>query len=385
MIPHHQNRILFLYMVPETGHQKAAEAIMKAASYMNPRVDCVSLEMIKYSYPVIGNVFNKMYLEMLKRAPGIWDYLYDNPDVEEITRDARSFLTQLSSFRTRNLLRKYQPKAVVCTQAVPAIAMAAEKRKGHLKVPLIGVVTDFGVHTYWIHPEIDLYLVGHEDVKKDLMKKGILENRIRVTGIPIMPSFGVTHDVTMIRHKLKMNPHKKTILVMGGSRGMGSLDELVAAIQTIPTPFQMIVICGRNRSMHKKILEAVKDKEDCHVFGYVKDMSPLMSASDLLITKPGGLSCSESLAKQLPLVLTNPIPGQEERNVRFLLNHQVAKFARTTEDLIHVVSDLLRHPKKIQAMRQRARPISKPHSAWEGARYIFDAINDQHPYSSDLF
>src|SRR5579864_6658492 len=112
-----KTNLLFLYMVPETGHQKAAEAIMEAVSYMDPAAECTGLDAVGQAYPIIGSVFNRMYLQMLKRAPGIWDYLYDNPDVEEVTRDAREVLTFLSSFRTKQILKRHHPSAVVCTQA----------------------------------------------------------------------------------------------------------------------------------------------------------------------------------------------------------------------------------------------------------------------------
>lgn len=126
-------RLLFLYMVPETGHQKAADAIMKAINYMDPRMECVGLDGVSQAYPVLGNMVNQMYLQLLKTAPGIWDYLYDNPDVEEVTRDVRGFLSLISSFRMGRIIKKYQPAAVICTQAVPAIALAALKKGGDSK------------------------------------------------------------------------------------------------------------------------------------------------------------------------------------------------------------------------------------------------------------
>jgi processive 1,2-diacylglycerol beta-glucosyltransferase len=374
--------LLFLYMVPETGHQKAAEAIMEAAPHMDPRVECVGVDAVNQAYPFIGTVVNRMYLQMLKSAPFIWDYLYDNPEVEEATRDARGLLTFISSFRTKKMLRRFRPQAVICTQAVPVIALAAEKRRGNLRVPLVGVVTDFAVHSYWLQPEVDLYLVAHEEVKQELLRKGIKEERIRVTGIPIRPKFGETSDPLQERRRLHMNPHRPTILVMGGSHGLGPLDELVEALQTIPLPFQTYVVCGKNRRLFRKISRLMGNSEDIRALGYVKDLAQLMSSVDLLITKPGGLTCSEALAKQIPMVLTNPIPGQEERNVKFLTKHQVAKVARSTEDLVHIVTDLLRHPKKRESMRQRAKIIAKPHSAWEASRLIFDLIHKRGAFAS---
>jgi processive 1,2-diacylglycerol beta-glucosyltransferase len=237
------------------------------------------------------------------------------------------------------------------------------------------VITDFGVHAYWYHDEVDLYLVGHEDIKQEMVRRGISEDRIRVTGIPISPKFGETSDPASNRQRLRLDPNKKTILLMGGSRGLGSLSEVVQNLKTIPLDFQTIVVCGRNKKVHKQIMQQTSGLKEFKVFGYIKDLSWVMGAADILISKPGGLTTSEALAKQLPMVLTDPIPGQEERNVQFLTRHHVARVARTKEDLIHIVSDLFRHPKKLQAMRHRAKFLSKPFSAWEAARVIFGMAN----------
>jgi processive 1,2-diacylglycerol beta-glucosyltransferase len=253
------------------------------------------------------------------------------------------------------------------------MAMAVEKRSGRLRVPLVGVVTDFGVHTYWLQQEIDLYLVGHDDVKQEMIRRGIRAERIHVTGIPIKPKFGETMDAATARQRLKIHPSKRTLLLMGGGHGLGPMPDIVHALKTVPFPLQTLIVCGRNRSVHNKVTKAVDGSPDFHVFGYVKDTALLMSAADVLISKPGGLTCSEALAKRLPMVLTTPIPGQEERNVLFLTKHNAARLAQTPEDLLHIVVDLIRHPKKIETMRQNARALAKPHSAWEAARLVFDA------------
>jgi len=224
---------------------------------------------------------------------------------------------------------------------------------------------------------VDLYLVGHEDTKEGMVRRGISANRIRVTGIPVMPRFGETIVKSQARQRMHLHPNKNTVLLMGGSHGMGPFEDIVESLLSIPLSFQTVVVCGRNRRLQKKILALTNKSPDLHFFGYVRDTSLLMSASDLLITKPGGLTCAEALAKQLPMVLTSPIPGQEERNVQFLMKHNVARVARTTENLTHDITDLLRHPKKLSALQQRAKFISKPHSAWESARLIFDLVNNQ--------
>jgi len=363
-------------MVPHTGHQKAAEAVMEAIHHMDPHCQCTSIDAVSHAYPFIGNVFNRMYFQILKRMPYVWDYLYDNPDVEEVTREARELLTILSSFRTKKILKKFNPAAVICTQAVPAIALAAERRRGHLPIPLIGIITDFGVHAYWLHREIDLYLVGHNDVKQELMRRGIEERKIRVTGIPIDPKFGGLVNPAEEKKFLRLDPHKKTILLMGGSRGYGLLHETIEAIQSLPLRTQMIVVCGKNKRLFNQLSKLSSKKWDIQVFGYVREMNRLMSAADVLITKPGGLTTSEALASRVPLIAINPIPGQEERNVNFLLRHRAARIARTTEDLKKNLLDLFRYPSKLEFMRQQASHIARPLSSWEAARLIFDQIKN---------
>jgi processive 1,2-diacylglycerol beta-glucosyltransferase len=335
----------------------------------------VGIDAADQAYPLLSNVFHRMYIGMLKRAPFIWDYLYDNPDVELATRDARKLLTLISSFRTKKILKKYRPVAFVCTQAAPAIWISSEKKKNRLKVPLICVVTDFSAHSYWDHPEVDLYLVAHEDTKQELVRRGISSDRIRVSGIPIHPSFGETQDPLEARRRLHIHPHKPTLLLMGGSHGMGPIDDLIEGLKTIPVSFQTIVVCGKNRPLYKKCLRIASDSADFYIYSYVKDTALLMSASDIIISKPGGLTCAEALAKQIPMIVTSPLPGQEEKNVRFLTKHRVARVARTQEDLIHAVLDLIKHPRKRDELKQRAKLISHPHSAWESAHLIFDLIN----------
>jgi processive 1,2-diacylglycerol beta-glucosyltransferase len=379
-----KQRLLFLYMVPHTGHQKAAEAIMEAASIMDPHMETTAIDAVSHAYPILGNVFNRMYLQMLKRAPMVWDFLYDNPDVEEVTRDARGLLTLISSFKANNIIKKFHPLAVVCTQALPATVMAAQKKKGHLKVPLVGIITDFGVHTYWLHKEIDLYLVAHVEIKKELILRGqIPPEKIHVSGIPVSPSFGDTEPKREARKKLKISPNKKTILLMGGSGGFGSLDEMVKILKSLQVPFQTLVVCGNNKKILRKIQKSTQGDSQFIPMGYVRNLPTLMSASDLLISKPGGLTCSEALAKGLPMILTYPIPGQETRNAKFLVRHKVARLAQSEPEIKKSVKELLQFPRKLHQMRTAAESIAEPHSAWEAARLIFDLINLRGPFANE--
>jgi len=146
----------------------------------------------------------------------------------------------------------------------------------------------------------------------------------------------------------------------------------------LPLKNQSMVVCGKNKRLFKKISNMVRGNPDIHVFSYVKDMHRLMCAADVLISKPGGLTCSEALASQIPMILINPIPGQEERNVKFLLRHRVARIARNPDELNRHILDLLRNPQKLSMMRQQSGLIGKPHAAWEAAHLIFEQIQNSH-------
>jgi processive 1,2-diacylglycerol beta-glucosyltransferase len=268
----------------------------------------------------------------------------------------------------KSLLHRYTPQALVCTQAVPCTVFAAEKRRGTITVPLIAVVTDFAIHSYWVHKEVDLYCVASEEARRDLIRYGIDAARIVVTGIPISPKFLKPRRKEQVRARLGLDTRRATALIMGGSQGMGPLQETLHKLEDLN--LQCLVATGLNRELYRMLKKTHGRDKRMRIFGYTRRIHMLMEAADVLITKPGGLTTSEALAKNLPMVLTNPIPGQEERNARYLERQGVAVPADSPEEIAARVQALLHTPAHLERMIERTKAIATPYAAIEVARWI---------------
>ena len=214
-------RVLFLYISESSGHQRAANAVQETLSLLAPSWETAGVDAFSVTYPIIGKLIARTYLEVLRHTPVLWDFVYDNPDVETATREIRDLLNLLSLPKMRALLKHHSPQALVCTQAAPCSVFAAEKRRGKLHIPLIAVITDFAIHAYWIHPEVDLYCVASEEARKYLIHQGLPASKIAVTGIPISPVFLRRVPKEQARCEFGLDPARPTILVMGGSQGLG--------------------------------------------------------------------------------------------------------------------------------------------------------------------
>jgi processive 1,2-diacylglycerol beta-glucosyltransferase len=155
---------------------------------------------------------------------------------------------------------------------------------------------------------VDLYLVPSTEVRRKMVRLGVTEDRIRVTGIPVDLRFAARGDRRAERSALGLAPHRPTVLVMGGNYGLGPLEDAVHALRRLPLGLQLVVVCGNNRALLRKMNRHFGEDRHVRVLGLTRSVHRLMDAADLLISKPGGLTTSEALAKGLPMVMIEPIP-----------------------------------------------------------------------------
>ena len=204
------------------------------------------------------------------------------------------------------------------------------RREGWFEAPILAVQTDYHAEPPWVQAEVDYYCVGSEEARVQLVRWGASAHRILVSGVPIDPSFALRIERTEVLQLLGLAPHKPVVLVMGGGMGPAPLDAIVASLERCDLPVQVLAVAGHNRTMHRR-LERLRGRLaiDLHPFGWTSRVRELMAASDLLITKPGGVTVAESLAAGVPLLLTEPIPGPEERHVRYLVERGAAVYAWT--------------------------------------------------------
>ena len=216
-------------------------------------------------------------------------------------------------------------------------------------------MTDFDVHALWIHPHISGYFAAHDEVAWRMAERGIPAERIRVTGIPIMPVFGEQYDRAACAAEFGLDPAKTTLLMMSGGAGVGGIETLAERLLELEGDFQLVALAGRNEKLLAELQElALRYPGRLFPMGFTRVIERIMAASDLAITKPGGLTTSECLAVGLPMVVVSPIPGQEERNADFLLENGAAMKACDAGALAWRVDRLLREPERMAAMRNNA-------------------------------
>lgn len=369
-----RSRILLMYITVRSGHYQAARALEQGVRLLHPAAEILTIDAFQYLNPVLARMVDRLYMSVIQRVPELWDYLYDNPKVVRRSTGFRRLLHRYDSPRLRGLLEEFEPHVVACTQAFPCGLVADYKSAHGLSVPLYGVITDFSPHAYWLHEQVDGYIVPTEQTGQWLKDRQVEPDRIFPLGIPIHPRFGEEADVGQIRRLLQIEADLPTVLLMGGRQGLGPILESVELLGRIPTPLQLLVVAGSNESLyHRLITLSPRLNHRLQVFGHVDFIPELMSVSSMVITKPGGLTTSEALAKGVPIVAINPIPGQETRNARFLVGQGAACL---TEEVIHlpqIVRRLLGSPEELKRLADNARRLGRPHSACEAARLLLDA------------
>jgi processive 1,2-diacylglycerol beta-glucosyltransferase len=363
-----RKKILLAYITRYSGHHKASLAIKEALIKLGVNRDNVKdIDFLRYLHPVGRFIVEKSYLRMLKKNPQTWEYLYDNPEVYGRLKKWVNRLGAWKSWKLTRLIEKFDPDIICCTQAFPALMLANFKQHGSLKMaltPIVGVLTDYSPHRYWVHQEINLYVVPSKEVGQVLIEKGISENRVRDFGIPIDPKFLNHLDKGKVLKKLGFNEVLPVVLIMGGGRGLGLIKEVVEELEKHSLPLQLAVVCGRNKKLQKE-LEKITPllHYPAKILGYAENMNELMKISSVIITKPGGLTVSECLACELPMILVNPIPGQEALNAQFLVEHNLAITVPDEKEAASAAVRLLKDESARQQMRAQARAFSRPDAA----------------------
>lgn len=349
----------------------AAIAVEDAIRILSRDVETVNINYFRYTNPIISHIVMKSYHWMLKTTPEIWEYLYDNEVVKEKSTGLRELIKKIHTRKLRNLINWFQPEVIVCTQAFPCVAMAEYKRLHNSNFRIIGIITDYGVHSYWIDHDVDLYIVPTKEAKGRLCRFGIPEEKVEILAIPVQPKFYIPVNKEEVCTRLGISSSLPTILIMGGSQGMIPMEEVLSYLKKLPLSLNVLIVCGKNEGLYRK-LKKIASTQNCRikVFGYTKMIETLMGISDIIVTKPGGLTVSEALCKGLPIVVVNPLPGQERMNTMFLLSRKVAVKAVDARDVARKVGDLLTNPLELQQLRSNVKKICNEFVTFEIAKRI---------------
>lgn len=363
-------RVVILSVSAGTGHMRAAEALKTAIQETNPKAKVTILDTFRYTSPFLEKVILGTYMEMLKITPVVYGYLYSQAERGQplsgfAKQEFSRILNKLTAPKLVHFLQQSRPQLVVCTHPFPVGILDRLKGEGLLRVPIMATLTDFTVHSFWVFPGVDAYVVASEELMIPFKEFNISLNRVYTTGIPIDPSFGLVVDRGPIYKALELDPFLPTVLVMGGGLGMGSLAEAVQYLGNGPVPCQLLVVTGRNEQLRHRISRITETiRYPVKVFGFVHNIPELMSVAHLMVGKAGGLTCAEALAKGLPIFIIDPLPGQEERNTEFLCRAGAAVKVNRVQDLGREVLACLEDKRRFLTMSGAAIRLGRPHAAY---------------------
>jgi processive 1,2-diacylglycerol beta-glucosyltransferase len=358
-------RVLLLSVSAGAGHVRAAQAL-EAAARSRGDIEATHLDVLDLVPAWFRKAYGQWYLDLVERHPNLWAHLYQrshHASAEAWEDRLRRALERVGTRELGAALARARPDAVICTHFLPAELLARATLRGRALPPLWVQVTDFDLHRLWIQPGAAGWCVANDEIAFRL-GEALPGVRACVTGIPLMPAFSATLDRAACRAELGLHPLRTTAMVMTGGAGLASAAAMVQRLLALPGELQVVAIAGRNaelRAQYERLAQAHPGR--LLALGFTTTIERVMAASDLCITKPGGLSTSECLAMSLPMLLISPIPGQEERNAQYLLEQGAAWLAMDEPALAWRMQQLLEAPSTLARLRERAVALGRPDAA----------------------
>jgi processive 1,2-diacylglycerol beta-glucosyltransferase len=372
--------VLILSVSIGGGHMRAAQALEKAFFQLDAAREVRIVDTLDYINKLFRKLFLKAYVDVIKSAPGLYGWFYEHFDTPWQNQGLLNVFEKLNTRPLLKLLEKVRPDLVICVHALPAGIISWLRERYRADVPQAIVTTDFDVHAMWLCDHYEHYFVALDETKLLLEALGVPANKVTATGIPIDPVFAEDWDKAEARKALHLDPDLATILVTGGSLGLGPMEQLMRALQQLKTPMQIVAVCGRNEPLKATIDQILCDRPGGPVkmvcIGWTDQMHMYMVAADLVAGKTGGLTASEALASGLPFLVVNPIQGQEQRNADHLLEECAAIRCNNLPVLAYKVEQLLGDRERLARMQANARRLSRPRAAFDIVRKLAEIRAD---------
>lgn len=362
-------KILVFYITNRSGHHSAALAVKKAIEARDPASEVLCINAFGYFFPFAEKLVHLIYLFVIKRVPNIWGGIYDKPLITERSLLFKKWIHSRAIKKLKPLLESFNPDVFLCTQAFPCGVIADYKKKYSDPRPLVAVLTDFAPHFFWLHDAVDYYVVHCEESRLKLVERGVAPEKIKIFGIPIDPKFASRPDLDEIFANYGLEKDIPVLLIMGGGHGLGPIGKILAEIDEIEMRLQVLVICGINNRLYDWI-RARRFRQRLLVFKFTDEVDRLMSVSRLIITKPGGITTAEALAKRLPMIILHPIPGQEARNTQVLVSSGAALKIDSPDEILPVLKKIFGFLKEERLFGECTRRLSMPNASLRLADFV---------------
>jgi processive 1,2-diacylglycerol beta-glucosyltransferase len=359
-------RILIATVTAGAGHLQAAAAMEEAWRVVRPHDDLKRVDVLDFASKLYRKAYATGYMKVAEQMPELYEMFFkktDNPALLRKLTKFRRTAARAGGDGFLKFVKKFAPDVAVCVHFLPSelLGNLRADAKAPVQPKVVTIVTDFEAHALWMEPGVDLYCVATEATKARLVARGLAAENVVVTGIPISERFSARINPAEVRKRLGLRDDLPVLLVLGGGFGMGPVSEILGALNQYAAPVQVMVVCGRNEELRRKIA-VLNHRHPTHILGFATNMQELMAISSIILTKPGGLTTSEALALGKPLFIINPIPGQEAANSDFLLEHGAATKVNRVEDIPFKLGEIF-GGKKLAALAKAAKALGCPNAA----------------------
>ena len=383
-------KVLIMSASTGGGHNRAAKAMkdeIEKKCIDGEHITCEIIDSLKLINTTMDKIISSGYEKSAKYTPKAWGGVYKMSDANIVSKHeykGNLFNTLLAS-KLKKLLKERKPDLIIGTHPFPMIALSTLKKKypyrnafnSFFVPPLISVLTDYTAHSTYIQDEIDYYIAGDEYVKEVLISEGVDGDKIKPYGIPVEKSFLEHREKSVVLEELGLAPDKFTVLLMGGSFGAGNIKDTLKELLEIDRGFQIIVRTGRNETLKEKLeksLEKYTIDKNISILGFTQDMNDILSAVDIIVSKPGGLTTTECLLKELPMIIPYYIPGQEEENMDFLSNCGAALRTSKKFTISVLLKVLIDNPMRMELLKNNIKSVKKQNTAEDIANLVSNIL-----------
>jgi processive 1,2-diacylglycerol beta-glucosyltransferase len=366
-------RVMIFHANAGHGHRRVAEIaesgfIHRGLSQLEVTIE----DALDHARGFFRRHYSGLYFNSVKNTPGLWGWCYetsDRPGPARLVRPLRRWGNAWAGSKLLAHVLQEKPDAVVCTHFFSAEVFAAARRSGKLNAKLITVITDFLPHEFWINEGTDYYWVMGDETRQEMVKRGVPAEKIIAGGIPVDRAFLPNGRKSDLLKQWDFEANRLTLLLTSGSFGLGPTAEILEELKQFSAQVQCFVVCGNNRDLEKD-LHVASWPYPVRVFGFIDFMADLMEASDLLIAKPGGATTTESLVKEIPMIVLKPIPGQESRNARILKERNCSFFMEEPGDIRVLLNTVFKQPSLLDEKRRAMRSFAKPHATEDLVSFV---------------
>ena len=356
--------VLILTASTGGGHIRTSEALKKYFNEKGENINAEIIDTFKYINPILDKTVTKGYLYLAKKTPKLYGKLYNLTNEKKKLNDYVNKMNYLFSRRLLPLLEQVNPDVIISTHPFSTEMIAYLKSNYKINIPLICIMTDYAYHKAWIQENVNAYIVSNDEMISEMIDNGVERQKIYSFGIPIDDEFYKKGEKSELLYSIGFDKDKKTILMMAGSFGVTNVLGIYKDIMEIGGDFQVIIITGKNKRLYEKFEQCIKDSnKKTELIYFTEHVAKYMQCCDIIITKPGGLTVTEALACNVPLVIFDAIPGQEEENADFLIkNNMAVKLSTEDKNIKETIENLLDDSEKLIEMKNACKNHAKNNS-----------------------